>query len=147
MRPDDLDASASLGTVRDLLSQRPQTLETASPGDTLRRVIAKMKSLGISQLPVLGSDGAVVGLVTEVAVLRSLVSGDGHFDAPIEGILDADFATVSPDDPVELLKAALADGKVALVTESARPLGIITKIDLIDYLARRVGDGGLVGEG
>jgi predicted transcriptional regulator len=34
------------------LQHRPQTLVTASSDDTLRRVVAKMKSHGISQLPV-----------------------------------------------------------------------------------------------
>jgi cystathionine beta-synthase len=44
---------------------------------------------------------------------------------------------VTPETKVELLQAALADAKVAIVTERETVVGIVTKIDLIDFLARR----------
>jgi cystathionine beta-synthase len=132
-----LDAEPALGTVRELLAQRTQTLVTASADDTLRNVIGKMKSLGISQLPVVDGEH-IRGIVSEVDVLRNLVSGEAHLDGTIAGILDSDYATVTPDTRIDLLKGVLADAKVALVTDGPRLLGIISKIDVIDYLARRV---------
>jgi cystathionine beta-synthase len=47
---------------------------------------------------------------------------------------------VSPDTRVDLLKSVLADAKVALVTDGPRLLGLVSKIDVIDYLSRRMGD-------
>jgi cystathionine beta-synthase len=44
---------------------------------------------------------------------------------------------VSLDTKVELLQSVLADAKVAIVTEREEVMGIVTKIDLIDFLARR----------
>ena len=41
------------------------------------------------------------------------------------------------DTKVELLQGVLADAKVAIVTEREEVVGIVTKIDLIDFLARR----------
>lgn len=129
-----------LGAVRDLLRQRPQTLVTASSDDTLRRVVSTMKSLGISQLPVL--DGTTLrGVVSEVDVLRNLVSGEAHLDSTIAGIFDTDYAAVHPDTPIEQLQAVLAEARSALVTDGPQLLGIISKIDLIDYLARRATEG------
>ena len=133
------EPETALGTVAELLANRAQTLVTARPDDTLRNVIGKMKGHGVSQLPVIDGD-SIRGLVSEVDVLRNLVSGEAHLDATIERILDSDYATVSPDTRVDLLKSVLADAKVALVTDGARLLGIVSKIDVIDYLSRRMSD-------
>ncbi len=132
-------AEPALGTVAELIAGRPQSLVTARPDDTLRVVIGKMKANGVSQLPVVDGE-SIRGLVSEVDVLRNLVSGEAHLDATIERILDSDYATVSPDTRVDLLKSVLADAKVALVTDGPRLLGIVSKIDVIDYLSRRMGD-------
>ena len=133
------DPEPALGTVAELLAGRAQTLVTARSDDTLRNVIGKMKGHGVSQLPVVDGE-SIRGLVSEVDVLRNLVSGEAHLDATIERILDSDYATVSPETRVDLLKAVLADAKVALVTDGPRLLGIVSKIDVIDYLSRRMSD-------
>ncbi len=132
-----LTADASLGTVRELLAARNQHLVTTRSDDTLRHVIATMKSMGISQLPVMDGD-TLRGVVGEVAVLRNLVSGEAHLDGTIAGIIESDYATVTPDTRIDLLQSVLADAKVALVTDGPGLFGLITKIDVIDYLARRL---------
>jgi len=134
-----IDPEPALGTVRALLQHRPQTVVTASSDDTLRRVVAKMKSLGISQLPVVDG-GRLRGVVSEVDVLRNLVSGEAHLDGTIAGIFDPAYAEVTPDTPIDQLQAVLAEARVALVTDGPRLLGLISKIDLIDYLARRAAE-------
>jgi cystathionine beta-synthase len=130
-------SEASLGTVREMMHTRSQQLVTARSDDTLRHVIAKMKSLGISQLPVVDGDH-IRGIVTEVDVLRNLVSGEANMDGTITNILDSDYATVTPETRVDLLQSVLAEAKVALVADGTRLLGLVTKIDLIDYLSKRV---------
>lgn len=134
-----LGGDAALGTVAEVLRGKARELVTARSDDTLRSVIAKMKSNDISQIPVL--DGPQIrGIVSEVDVLRNLVSGEAHLDGAIGGILDSDYATVSPDTRVELLQGVLADAKVALVTDGPTLVGLISKIDVIDYLTRRATD-------
>ncbi|MBL8605383.1 MAG: cystathionine beta-synthase [Myxococcales bacterium] len=133
------EGNPSLGTVHELLQLRPQNLVTARSDDTLRHVVSKMKSLGISQLPVVDGD-VVKGIITEVDVLRNLVSGEAHLDGTIANILDSDYATVTPDTRVDLLQGVLAEAKVALVADGLKLLGLITKIDLIDYLTRRAAE-------
>jgi cystathionine beta-synthase len=125
-----------LGTVRDLLAGKPANIVTASPNEKVRDVISTLKSLGISQLPVL-DNGKLRGIVAEVDLLRHLVSGAGTLDSPIAGLIESDYATVTPETKIELVQQVLNDAKLAIVAEQEAVVGIVTKIDLIDFLARR----------
>jgi cystathionine beta-synthase len=80
--------------------------------------------------------GKMRGIVAEVDLLRALVAGGKTLDTPIgEGVED-DYATVTPNTKIELLQGVLADAKVAIVEEQGQIVGIVTKIDLIDFLAK-----------
>jgi cystathionine beta-synthase len=131
-----LEEQPGLGTVRDLLQGKAGTIVSASPGDKVKDVVATLKSLGISQLPVI-DDGRLRGIVAEVDLLRHLVSGAGTLDSPIASLVESDYATVTPETKIELLQSVLSDAKMAIVTEGEGVVGIITKIDLIDFLAKR----------
>ena len=50
--------------------------------------------------------------------------------------MEGDYATVTPDTKIELLQGALADAKVAIVEDGDEVVGLVTKIDLIDFLAK-----------
>lgn len=131
-----LDDQPGLGTVRDLLGPRyKQKVVTASTKTTVRDAIDTLKASGISQLPVV-DDGKLRGIVAEVDLLRHLVSGKKTLESPVGEIAEGDYATVTPDTKIELLQSALADAKVAMVTEHDALVGIVTKIDLIDFLAK-----------
>ena len=67
------------------------------------------------------------------------VSGEGTLDSPIAGLIESDYATVTPETKIELLQSVLSDAKLAIVTEREGVVGIVTKIDLIDFLARKSG--------
>jgi len=133
-----LDDEPGLGTVRDILRAGDRKkVATASPTSKVREVIATLKGLGISQLPVI-SGGKLKGMVAEVDLLRHLVSGEHTLDSPVGPLIESDYATVTLDTKIELLQTVLADAKVAIVTEREEVVGIVTKIDLIDFLARAV---------
>ncbi len=132
-----LEDSPGLGTVRDVLAARePRPLVTAHSNAALRDVIAQMKTRGISQLPVV-DDGKLRGIVAEVDLLRVLVAGGKTLDCSIADLVESEYATVTPNTKVELLQGVLADAKVAIVEDGELVLGIVTQIDLIDFLARR----------
>jgi cystathionine beta-synthase len=132
-----LDDSPGLGTVRDVLSSREKRpLVTAEPGDTLREVIDRLKTLGISQLPVV-QNGKLRGIVAEVDLLRALVAGGRTPETPIGDLIENDYATVTQNTKIELLQGILADAKIAIVQEGDDLVGIVTKIDVIDFLAKR----------
>ena len=131
-----LDEQPGIGTVRNILEEQGRHgIITATPASKVRAVIDTMKRLSISQLPVV-ENGKLRGIVAEVDLLRHLVSGMKTLDSPIGDLAESDYATVTPDTKIELLQSALADARVAIVMDRDDVKGIVTKIDLIDFLAR-----------
>lgn len=132
------DESPGLGTVKDLLSHKggPAKVETAASKDSILAVVNKLKTFGISQLPVV-DDERLRGLIHESDLLKALVSGKTQ-DTPIAEMIESDYATVTLATKVELLKNVMNDAKIVLVMDGASIVGLISKIDLIDFLAQRV---------
>lgn len=131
-----LEDEPGIGTVADILHMRgKRKIVTTSPSSKVKDVIATLKQLGISQLPVL-EKGKLRGIVGEVDLLRHLVTGHKSATSTIAELVESDYATVTPDTKVELLQGVLADAKSAIVMERDTVVGIVTKIDLIDYLAK-----------
>jgi cystathionine beta-synthase len=132
-----LEEEDPLGTVRDLLAaKRQRAIVSAKKGDTLRGVIGLMKEHGISQLPVL-DEGRLSGLVSEIDLLNYLLKNAGHMETPVDDLIEADYATVTPQTKIKLLKNIFNDAKLVCVLERDDLVGVITKIDLIEYLASR----------
>ncbi|MBI3998807.1 MAG: cystathionine beta-synthase [Armatimonadetes bacterium] len=126
------------GAVADLLAAKDAEVIVATPSDPVRDVIARMKTYDISQLPVLDG-GRLVGLVSEVALLTYLLEGDHTADDPIAPLIEPAPPAVTPDAPVAELAELFATANAVVVISQGAVVGIVTKIDLIDHLARRVG--------
>ncbi len=131
-----LDDAPGLGTVRDLLGPaQKRKLVTATASSSVREVIDILKTQGISQLPVVEGK-KLRGIVAEVDLLRHLVSGLKTLDSSVGDLAEDDYVTVTPDTKIELVQSVLADAKSAIVMENDDVVGIVTKIDLIDFLAK-----------
>lgn len=124
------------GSVADLLQERAQTLIAIQADSSVASVIRQMKQHGISQMPVIDAQEQLIGLVGESDLLDSLLSG-GSMEHPISSVINRDVATVTSDTALEELPAILGRNQVAVVLDEGRVTGIITKIDVIDYLASR----------
>jgi cystathionine beta-synthase len=133
-----LDEPDPLGLVADVLARAgTRTLITAHRGEPIRKVIGLLRDHSISQLPVLDENDRMIGLVAEADLLRHLVSSEGKLDDPIDPLVESDYATVTPATRVVLLRNIFNDAKLVVVQDGDRTIGIITKIDLIEYLAER----------
>lgn len=127
------------GQVSNLLESRSRKLITATMADTVGEVIGQMKADNISQMPVVGADGALAGMISEVDLLNYMLSGAGAMDHPISEIISTEVRTVRPETSLDTLAEIAGSGMVAVVVDDQdHPTGIITKIDLIDYLANKV---------
>lgn len=129
------------GHIVDTLRVRAKSTElvTATPHDPKTVVIERMKTRDVSQLPVVDDAGHYVGMVTEVELLRHLLLPEHEKGETIADIVSQDSAVVvRADAPLDALTDGFSAGKVAVVVEDGRPTGIVTKIDLIDYLADRI---------
>jgi cystathionine beta-synthase len=135
-----LESALAERRVSDVLAAKSsETLYTAGPSDRMSDVVALMKEHDISQLPVVGQDGRLAGLVSEIDLLNHLLTAD-HRHEPgetIESVVRREVAVVSPDTPLEALMTIFVTGHVAVVTSEKKAIGIITKIDLLDYLSNR----------
>ncbi len=132
-----LDTEDPLGTVADLLHKRgDRKIITAQRGDTIRSVIGLLKQHSFSQLPVFDG-GRMIGLIAEADLLKHMVSADGKLDDTIDTLLESDYATVTPATRIVLLKTIFNEAKLVAVQERDVVVGIITKIDLIEFLADR----------
>ncbi len=123
------------GTVAHILKHKPHRLITANLNTTVRDAITIMKEHGISQLPVLDENGRHRGIVAEIDLLNYLVTHEGALGESLTELIESDYATVTPHTRIQLVRTIFNEAKVVLVVEADRLLGVLTKIDIIDYLA------------
>jgi cystathionine beta-synthase len=132
-----LESAWAGATAADVLATKDwRDLITAAPDDRCTAVIRKLKEHDISQMPVIGPDDEFVGLVNEVDLLNHLVLDASHGpEDSIRGLVRTDVATIGPDAALEALMSVFVNRQVAVVMEAGRVTGILTKIDILDYLA------------
>ncbi|MHC4550912.1 MAG: cystathionine beta-synthase [Planctomycetota bacterium] len=128
--------SSSVGAL--LRSMPPHEVWTARPEETVAVACQRMKERGVSQLPVV-EEGHLVGIIAETDVLSRIVHGHTSLQDTVAEAMFRDVKTVHLDDDANTLTQVLADGLVALVVDDERNLkGVITKLDLVDFLTGSV---------
>ena len=125
------------GTVRELLGGKQQKLVTAARGEKIGHLIEVMKQHGISQMPVLAADGSAVGMIHEYDLLNGLIAGSYKLNDVIDAPIAPLQGVVTMDTTIPQLRAVFAEDNVAVVREGQKVVAIVTKIDLIEFLASR----------
>jgi cystathionine beta-synthase len=123
-------------TVADLLAGREREVITASEDTSIEAAIRQMKTHAISQLPVLDATGKLHGIIGEGDLLDYLISG-GAMDHTIAELHAHEVATIDPDTPLDELSSIFGRNQAAVVVRDDAVAGIVTKIDVIDFLASR----------
>jgi cystathionine beta-synthase len=116
-------------------------LVSAKPTDLMGDVIRIFKEYNISQVPVIDENGRLCGIVTEVDLLNHMISLDHTHtaDETIESVIVPNVPVVRPNAPLETLMGIFANNSFALIaTGDNNVQGILTKIDLLDYLSTQV---------
>ncbi|RIL11127.1 MAG: pyridoxal-5'-phosphate-dependent protein subunit beta [Proteobacteria bacterium] len=132
-----MESGPELGLVEDLIKLKPQKLQVAKSSDTIQNVVAMLKDHGISQVPVVDSSGKPAGIVHEVDILWALQSGKVKADDPVKIVQHEMGGLIYPKARIEELYRIFETDRVAVVVDSNKLLGIISKIDLIDYMTRK----------
>jgi cystathionine beta-synthase len=144
-----LDTSMADARVQDVIAsrQRPDLI-TVHCDNRVGEVVSRMREHDVSQLPVIGDDNQLIGLVSEVSLLKYLLTNQSAEAAnqPIDelDVVDRNVAVVTPDTPLEAVMSVFTTSPVAVVVDSAgneenrRPVGILTKIDLLSYLTAQI---------
>ena len=124
--------------VRDVLGGRRGTVITARKTDKVEVVVKAMKDHDISQMPVVDEAGRVTGMIHEYDLLNFLIEGKHRLSEIVEPLVQPLQGVVTPETPIARLRAIFNDDNVAVVKEGDRVTGILTKIDLIEFLAERL---------
>jgi cystathionine beta-synthase len=127
-------------SLQELLESKSGPSLVCAPLDTpMGELIEQMKSHDISQVPALNPDGTLAGIVTEVDLLEHMLDrGHEHSQGEtIAAITQPARAVFSVSDSLEEALPAVMSGNVILITEGNHPVGILTKIDMLDFIAGR----------
>jgi cystathionine beta-synthase len=120
-----------------LIARTPGDAVTVGPEDTLLTAYNRMRQADVSQLPVL-DDGRLIGLIDESDLLEAVEDRrtDGRFRQPVATAMTAKLRTLQASEALDHLLPIFERDEVAIVMEGKEFLGLITRIDLINYLRR-----------
>ena len=127
------------GDLRDLILRPFAARDTVvvGPNDLLITAWQRMKLYDVSQLPVMDGE-RIVGIVDESDVLLHVYGDESRFREPVSTAMVSKLDKVAVHAPIESLLPVFDRGHVAIVMEDERFLGLITRIDLLNFLRRRV---------
>jgi cystathionine beta-synthase len=108
------------------------------PGDTLQAAYRKMRMYDVSQLPVM-DNGKLVGIVNETDILLAITGNPQGFGIKVVQAMTKNLLTLSADKSIADLLPIFERGMVAIIMKKDEFLGIITPIDLLQYLRKRTG--------
>ena len=126
-------------TIGDILTRLPQReVITATSADTVSEAVKRMKSHGISQLPVL-DEGRLSGIVTETDLLGRLVDGQASLSTRVGEVMFRRPNVVTVQQPTARLLELFAKDEVGIVLdEKGKLAGIVTKMDLVDHITGQI---------
>ena len=127
------------GDLRDLILRPYSQRDTVvvGPKDLLTVAYQRLKLYDVSQLPVMEGD-RIVGILDESDVLMHVYGDEVRFRDPVSTAMVEKLEKIEVASPVESLLPVFNRGYVAIIVEGERFLGLITRIDLLNYLRRRV---------
>jgi len=137
MRDQGFIQSQQHGDLRDLIARPFESNDTitVAPDEPLANAYSRMKLYDVSQLPVI-EDRNIVGFIDESDILLAVAHSDDCFDKPVSSAMVTELASVDVKDSVDDLMPIFSKDFVAIVKDGGRFLGLITRVDLLNYLRR-----------
>ena len=124
------------GNLSDLISHRYEAGEVVSvgPDDTLLTAFKRMRSADVSQVPVVDAQGRPIGILDESDLLVKVHGDPANFNDVVRNAMTDRLETMTPGATINNLLEVFDRGRVAMVMEGDRFLGLITRTDLLSYL-------------
>jgi cystathionine beta-synthase len=124
----------SIRTVLEAKSNAIPSLISASLDEPIRSALDKMKKFNIAQLPIF-ENGKPVGSIDESTVLGRILEDNSLIDGQVKEVIQESFPMVESQSSIEAIKHTLSKRYSAvLVEDSGEILGIITKMDLLEFI-------------
>src|ERR1700743_3557150 len=138
-----LDGSIEQPTVGDVLrgksGQLPDLVHT-HPSETVRDAISILREYGVSQIPVVGAEppvmaGEVAGSVSERELLSAVFEGRANLADAVGMHMSPPLPIIGAGEQVGSLAKTLRDLDAVMVVEEGKPVGVITRYDLLGFLS------------
>ncbi|MFC3450996.1 cystathionine beta-synthase [Amycolatopsis speibonae] len=140
-----LPPDSSGATVRDVLMKKSGSLPSlvhSHPNETVAEAVAILSEFGVSQMPVVSAEppvmaAEVVGAVNERDLLEALFTGKAQLADRLEQHMSPPLPTIGAGEQVGSAMDALSGADGALVLVDGKPAGVVTRHDLLAFLAGR----------
>ncbi len=138
-----LDGSKSEPTVGDVLrgksGELPDLVHT-HPSETLRDAIEILREYGVSQMPVVGAEppimaGEVAGSVSERELLSAVFEGRAQLADAVSQHMSPPLPLVGAGEPLSTAGSMLRDTDAVMVIDEGKPVGVITRHDLLGFVS------------
>ena len=135
------ESGAVVGDILRSKSGSLPSLVHAHPTDTVRDAIEILREYGVSQMPVVKAEppvksGEVAGAVTERDLLDAVFGGRAALADRVDRHMAEPFPLIGVGESVEAAREALHDADALMVIEDGDPVGVLTRHDLLGFLAR-----------
>ncbi len=126
------------GDLRDLIARPFESNDTITvgPDEPLANAYSRMKLYDVSQLPVI-QNRRIVGFIDESDLLLAVANSSDAFNQAVKSAMVTELASVDVNDSVDDLMPIFHEDYVAIVTDGEQFLGLITRVDLLNYLRRK----------
>lgn len=132
-------------TVGDVLRRKGGMLPDlvhAHPNETVGDAVAILREFGVSQMPVVNAEppimaAEVAGAVNERDLLDALFTGKAQLSDRLDKHMSTPLPTLGAGEPVGIAMNALSHADAALVLEDGKPAGVVTRQDILGFLAGR----------
>ena len=144
MRSYGFQSAAQGATVADVLRTKsgalPDLVHT-HPTETVRDAMEILQTYGVSQMPVVEAEppvmiGEVAGAVSERGLTDAVFSGAASLADRVGKHMSAPLPLIGTGETVEAARAALGTCDALLVVDDGKPVGVLTRHDLLSYLTR-----------
>ena len=138
MRDQGFIDTSSRGDLRDLIARPYATHDTITvgPDEPLANAYSRMKLYDVSQLPVI-DEGRLVGIIDESDLLIAAAHSNAAFGQPVRSAMVSELTEIDVTAPVSDLMPIFNKDFVAIVMDGEKFLGLITRVDLLNYLRRK----------
>jgi cystathionine beta-synthase len=138
-----LDTTTAEPRIADVLARKgpglPEFVHT-HPEETVGTAIEILREYDVSQLPVMKAEppvmaAEIVGSIVERDLLNALLTGQARPGDPVIRHMSAPLPMVGSGEPVSRAVEALEKAGAALILIDGKPVGMLTRQDVLAFLA------------
>ena len=110
------------------------------PSETIAEAVHILREYGVSQMPVVRAEPPIVaaevaGSVSERTLLDAVFTGAAHLADRVEDHMSGPLPVIGSTEPARAAVSMLEKADAVLVQEDGKPVGVLTRQDLLTFLA------------